>query len=475
MELKIASLQIKCRKENYLIRFSEDITFIYGNTGVGKTTLLNLIYYTLGGKLVCTQAVTEEVLSVTLNAFINGSALTIARKLNSNIIRISRNGSNEYLLANDAAKKTLSDYFYSECGLTPIEMVGRKSSRGQKITFMNFMWFAYLRQDELDNSFFYLGDQRNTFKEQASSYVLKSIFKARDYSGQEYRRQINSLKEDAELSRSKLSIAQHISDSTSLSHVNISREILNKQNTIAMLETERDKLYQDVFTHPEPDTLNALLRDIYKIGMYEAEVRYLKEFQKIFSVRDNYFTTLQHQQDAISELTNRYDCMGNELFEQNIRKMETILIACFREAHFLTQYDSVKIDMQTFVPYVCDERGRKKYDYYSLSSGGRRTIFKILYSFALFIYLRENDVCSLLPSFLLVDTPMKNISEREDRELQESLYAYISNLFGEGGKLNGIQLIIVDKEIPATLDDKTITWKRFSSDAPLIAYRKRSD
>ena len=475
MKLRISSLQIKCKRENYLIPFSDGITFIYGNTGVGKSTLLNLINYALGGNLVRTQIVVEEVISVVLSVFLNGLALTIHRKVNSNVICISHEGGSDYLQANDLSKRTLSDYFYSASGQNPIEMIGRKSSRGQKITFANFMWFAYLRQEELDNSFYYLGDQKNTFKEQASSYVLKSIFEARDFTLQECRRQINQLKEDMELSKSKLSIAQLISDTTQLSRVNITEEVLSKRRTITELEADRDRLYRDILCHSEPEQINALIETVHKIGMFEAEVRYLKEFQKVFSVKNKYITTLKLQQHAIDELMGSYNHAGDKQFEQNISKMEAILTDCFRKANFLNQDDHVRIDTQTFVPFVCDERERKKYDYYSLSSGGRRTIFKILYAFALYIYLKENGICSLIPDFLLIDTPMKNISEREDRKLQDDLYSYISSLFGAGGNLHGTQLIIVDKEVPKTLDIPMITYKRFSTNEPLIAYKKRSD
>lgn len=64
MDMKISSIQIKCKEKNIFIQFSNKISFIYGNAGAGKTTLLNLISYGLGNNLVKTMAIEQEVLGV---------------------------------------------------------------------------------------------------------------------------------------------------------------------------------------------------------------------------------------------------------------------------------------------------------------------------------------------------------------------------------------------------------------------------
>ena len=65
---------------------------------------------------------------------------------------------------------------------------------------------------------------------------------------------------------------------------------------------------------------------------------------------------------------------------------------------------------------------------------------------------------------------MKNISEREDKELYENLYRFFAKLFTTGGKLEKIQLIIVDKELPQVFERKDIMCKHMTKEEPLIPY-----
>ncbi len=57
--------------EKTTINFSHTLTFIYGNMGVGKTTLLNLIFYCLGGTLIKTPAVEQCLNDTQLEMIIN--------------------------------------------------------------------------------------------------------------------------------------------------------------------------------------------------------------------------------------------------------------------------------------------------------------------------------------------------------------------------------------------------------------------
>lgn len=153
MNIKISSIRIRCKKGNVFAQLSNRISFIYGNAGVGKTTLLNLISYGLGNNLVKTLAVEQEVLGVCLNVLINGELISLERKINSNSIILSRNNEKVNLVAKrgkNPSQQTFSDFLYSFGNLEPIVMLRRNSSKESKVTFANFMWFSYLRQEELD-------------------------------------------------------------------------------------------------------------------------------------------------------------------------------------------------------------------------------------------------------------------------------------------------------------------------------------
>jgi hypothetical protein len=63
---------------------------------------------------------------------------------------------------------------------------------------------------------------------------------------------------------------------------------------------------------------------------------------------------------------------------------------------------------------------------------------------------------------------MKNISEREDRELFDNLYKFFNNVFSKDGMLPETQLIIVDKELSEVLHKDNVMVKRFSVENPLF-------
>ena len=148
MDMKISSIRIKCRKRNVFIQLSNNISFIYGNTVVGKTTLLNLISYGLGNNLVKTLAVEQEVLEISLNVWLKGELLIIDRKMNSNVMILTRNDEKVKLLAKDNSShgESISDFFYESMNLQPVEMLKHNSTKEVKVNFSNFMWFSYLRQ-----------------------------------------------------------------------------------------------------------------------------------------------------------------------------------------------------------------------------------------------------------------------------------------------------------------------------------------
>lgn len=63
---------------------------------------------------------------------------------------------------------------------------------------------------------------------------------------------------------------------------------------------------------------------------------------------------------------------------------------------------------------------------------------------------------------------MKNISEREDKELYENLYLFFDKLFTDNGKLHEVQLILVDKELPQVFKSKDVMCKHMTNEEPLI-------
>jgi hypothetical protein len=85
----------------------------------------------------------------------------------------------------------------------------------------------------------------------------------------------------------------------------------------------------------------------------------------------------------------------------------------------------------------------------NLGSGGKKTLFKCC--FAIAMHRLAVELNALLPTFLIIDSPMKNISERENREQFEGFFEMLYDL--SNTELKGTQCILIDKELCSPTED----------------------
>ncbi|MEZ5930132.1 MAG: ATP-binding protein [Parvularculaceae bacterium] len=81
MQIKANALTLRCRKSEERIQFSPRLSFFHGEMAAGKSTIVEMINYCFGGKLVKTPAVSGEVVSVQLDLSIDNTELLIERSL----------------------------------------------------------------------------------------------------------------------------------------------------------------------------------------------------------------------------------------------------------------------------------------------------------------------------------------------------------------------------------------------------------
>ena len=74
--------------EESIIYISSSLTFIYGNIGVGKSTLLNLIFFAMGGKLIPTPAVEQCLRAIQIDVFLGEGKFLLFRQKNSTNILV---------------------------------------------------------------------------------------------------------------------------------------------------------------------------------------------------------------------------------------------------------------------------------------------------------------------------------------------------------------------------------------------------
>lgn len=132
--------------------------------------------------------------------------------------------------------------------------------------------------------------------------------------------------------------------------------------------------------------------------------------------------------------------------ENRLEELKKVFINILNMVKFpgiqLTDY--VIMDTRNFYPRILTkDNDIYEMEFVNLSSGGKKTIFKCCFAFAIQQLIKNQEIP--FPNILIIDTPMKNISERENREAFESFYKFVYDIMSN--ELKDMQLIIIDKEL----------------------------
>ncbi|MBU1737093.1 MAG: hypothetical protein KKG35_03055 [Proteobacteria bacterium] len=114
----------------------------------------------------------------------------------------------------------------------------------------------------------------------------------------------------------------------------------------------------------------------------------------------------------------------------------------------VTEEDSVVIDPRNWKPSVV--HGGQEWSFWDTGSGGKKTLFNVCYALAIHAVALSKNMP--VPDFIIIDSPTKNISEDENPELVQALYAEIYRL-AEGQDGRRIQFLLIDSERVAPNDD----------------------
>jgi hypothetical protein len=130
----------------------------------------------------------------------------------------------------------------------------------------------------------------------------------------------------------------------------------------------------------------------------------------------------------------------------NLTQLKTLFIDCLVRSGVpgITDKDRVEISTRNYFPelYGPGADDTTVTSFATLSSGGKKTLFKCC--FAVAVHRLATQVGAPLPELLMIDSPMKNISERENRDQFQGFYNLIYEL--KAGELAGTQIVLIDKE-----------------------------
>jgi hypothetical protein len=196
--------------------------------------------------------------------------------------------------------------------------------------------------------------------------------------------------------------------------------------------------------------------------------------QRLSEIRQKLDSLRTAEQDLIRQLAAEQAKVSSA--QKNISLLEEYFLeALLRvETPGVTGGDKVYIDRHTWIPRIqVGGNPERTWSFNSAGSGGKKTLFNVCFALALHRLASEQQLP--LPSFLIIDSPMKNIGDDVNKEIFESFYDYLYGL--ARGPLNEAQFVIIDNEFvprdPAG-DDLSITERYMTpgdeDHPPLISY-----
>ena len=190
MTIQFRRLVLNCRESMEEVDLSSQVSFFHGKISAGKSSIVRLIDFCLGGDLERTPAITQELVSVSLFARMGQYEVILDRQARgSNQVQTTwrkPDAEPAMVLAPTQAPAgqapiwgdhvyNLSDLLFMFLDVTPIKV--RRSKRdGEsplvRLSFRDLLFYCYLEQDHIDSSFFYMEDP---FKRLKSRDVMRFV------------------------------------------------------------------------------------------------------------------------------------------------------------------------------------------------------------------------------------------------------------------------------------------------------------
>lgn len=242
-----------------------------------------------------------------------------------------------------------------------------------------------------------------------------------------------------------------------LSELQETHQGLNQQEKRIARQLERTKVEKALVNQ----SLNERLRDYDSAFLSQA-----LEFERQATVLEQQVGSLisyRKLPERLSELLSTADALHGQESElraklvrerekafndrSNLEHLEKLFLDCLVRSSFpgLNASYKVTIDPKTLVPEVAptDASDFAVTSFANMGSGGMKSIFKACYALA--IHRLAAKTSAALPTVVMLDSAMKNVSERENRELFQAFYSMVYELAAD--ELRDTQFILIDKEL----------------------------
>lgn len=187
MGVTLEQLTLHCREGDERVVFDPTLSFFHGEMSAGKSTIVQMVNFCMGGRPVKTPAVSSEVVGAQLLLNLGDSEVLLERSMHSpsrvdvtwslgdkqRLDTLPISAAEEPLIGDDVFN--LSDFLLRQFGLPLLKTRQRKADADsdlRRVSFRDFFKFIYLDQDNLDSSFFLLD---TPIRQEKSKDVLRYV------------------------------------------------------------------------------------------------------------------------------------------------------------------------------------------------------------------------------------------------------------------------------------------------------------
>lgn len=189
-------------------------------------------------------------------------------------------------------------------------------------------------------------------------------------------------------------------------------------------------------------SIRAADREVSKLQERLASLEKLRELPQAIATLEDEAAKLQADIDRLkSALADERGRL--RAADTRVQKIADAFLQIMRAIGFpgVSENDEVQLDPRNWQPFV--RHGDQAWTFYDAGSGGKKTLFNVCYALAVHKVAAEENLP--LPSFLIIDSPTKNISDDENPELVAALYREIYALATREGRK--LQFILIDSDL----------------------------